>query len=76
MRFAPALSEQTLIEGVWVVWLARAVRDRLQRLRRVFGAKVVWIFILKRKAEPNVEEIGKFGVVHQTAERRISDDQV
>ena len=57
MRFTPALRQQPLIKAIWILWLTRAVGDRLQGLRRVFGAKYVWILVLECEAQPNVEKI-------------------
>jgi hypothetical protein len=39
VRLLPARGEEALVVGVRVVGMARAVRDRLERLRRVLAGK-------------------------------------
>ena len=54
---------EALVVCVGVVRLARAVRDRFERLGRVLTAELLGVAAFQNQPEPNVEEVGKFRVV-------------
>jgi hypothetical protein len=38
--------------------------------------EVLWVLRLQRKPQPNIEEVGKLGVMQQITEWRIGNDQI
>ena len=72
----PAGGQQALIEGVGVLGMPGAVGHYLQRLGRVVAREMLGVAILQRKLQPDVEEVGKLGVVQQAAKRRIGNHKV
>ena len=72
----PAGGQQALVEGVG----SSGWRARLATTSSALGVwsaeKRLGVAILQREPQPDVEEVGEFGVVQQAAERRIGDDQI